>query len=276
MPGAATPRLGLIRPLGTDAVQQLRLSIGSTQDSVEANTAIDGQGSLASRPVSTAPTPGIRGRYYFVTGDPDTTQNNRLWRDMGTSWVEVGSTLGGLAVTGTGPGSITIAAQNSLYLGTSGGQANVYATSTNRAAMQFSNTGGDFGQGFTNIYGTVFVYKQDGVTYENIKAASFVVNSDKVFKKDVEPISSPLAVIGSLKGVYHGWVDKGNDRKDFGFIAQDVQKVVPELVATSSGAGASTLGIDYMRVVPILVEAVKAQQKQIATLTARVTALEKA
>jgi hypothetical protein len=51
---------------------------------------LDDQGVLTSRPVSTPGSPGIRGRYYFVTGDTDTTQNGRLWRDYGTGWLEIG------------------------------------------------------------------------------------------------------------------------------------------------------------------------------------------
>lgn len=64
------------------------------------SAALDDQGILADRPVSTVSTPGIAGRYYFVTGDADPAQNGRLYRDNGTGWNEiasVGSTSGTLA-----------------------------------------------------------------------------------------------------------------------------------------------------------------------------------
>jgi hypothetical protein len=53
------------------------------------NVAKDDQGTLAARPVSTPVSPGIAGRYFYVTGDADAAQNGRLWRDTGMSWVEV-------------------------------------------------------------------------------------------------------------------------------------------------------------------------------------------
>ena len=46
-----------------------------------------------------------------------------------------------------------------------------------------------------------------------------------------------------------------------GFIAQDVQKVVPEIVATSPVTGLES--VDYARVTPLLVEALKAQEQRL-------------
>lgn len=52
--------------------------------------ALDDQGTLAARPVSTVGAPSNKpGRYWYVTGDGDATQNGRLWRDTGAGWVEV-------------------------------------------------------------------------------------------------------------------------------------------------------------------------------------------
>src|SRR4051812_12191267 len=45
--------------------------------------AMDDQGLLSARPVSTAGTPGKRGRYYYAT------DSGQLFRDTGTSWVEI-------------------------------------------------------------------------------------------------------------------------------------------------------------------------------------------
>lgn len=48
--------------------------------------AMDDQGILANRPVSTSGSPGKKGRYYFVTGDSTASNNGILWRDHGTGW----------------------------------------------------------------------------------------------------------------------------------------------------------------------------------------------
>lgn len=53
-----------------------------------------------------------------------------------------------------------------------------------------------------------------------------------------------------------------------GFIAQDVDKILPQLVKTDEFSGLESVG--YMAVIPILVEAIKEQQKQIDALKAEV------
>lgn len=53
--------------------------------------AMDDQGTLANRPVSTGGSPGKRGRYYMVKGDSIAANNGILWRDNGTGWDEVGT-----------------------------------------------------------------------------------------------------------------------------------------------------------------------------------------
>lgn len=75
---------------------------------VEAKGAIDDQGTYALRPVSTPGTPGIRGRYYMVKGDPDLTKNGILWRDHGTGWDAVPQSVALDAQTRTS--NITISA----------------------------------------------------------------------------------------------------------------------------------------------------------------------
>lgn len=72
------------------------------------NVALDDQGVLSARLPSTVGAPSLKpGRYWFVTGDSDATQNGRLWRDMGAGWVEVAmnrrpvlASLPGSAMTG--------------------------------------------------------------------------------------------------------------------------------------------------------------------------------
>lgn len=80
-----TTRMGLSRPTTTEAPLGPAAFIALT-DELDPICALDDQGILASRPVSTPSTPGIRGRYYFVTGDPDPSQNGNLWRDNGIGW----------------------------------------------------------------------------------------------------------------------------------------------------------------------------------------------
>jgi hypothetical protein len=85
-----TSRLTLPSPQSTESPNG-PVQIAALTAVLDPNVAYDAQGNLASRPVSTPANPGIRGRYYFVTGDSDSTQNNRRYRDFGTGWIEIGA-----------------------------------------------------------------------------------------------------------------------------------------------------------------------------------------
>ncbi|MCK4500831.1 tail fiber domain-containing protein, partial [Candidatus Babeliales bacterium] len=90
--------------------------------------------------------------------------------------------------------------------------------------------------------------------------------SDKRWKKNISPIPSSLDKITGLSGVEFDWrTDEFPDHdfdsgRQIGFIAQDVLKVLPELVKQDDKGYYS---IEYSKVVPVLVNAVKEQQQQI-------------
>ena len=58
-----------------------------------------------------------------------------------------------------------------------------------------------------------------------------------------------------------------------GFVAQDLEQVLPQLVQTEPDTGLKTVG--YSGVIPVLVEAIKAQQRQIDALKAEVESLRR-
>ena len=103
----------------------------------------------------------------------------------------------------------------------------------------------------------------------NIKATGTITPSDRRFKQNINPLQNSLAKILSLNGVSYDWrtkefPNKGFDEtKQLGFIAQEVEKVFPEVVRTGSDG---FKGVDYVKLIPALVEALKAQQKQIDEL----------
>lgn len=106
--------------------------------------------------------------------------------------------------------------------------------------------------------------------------------SDKRIKKDVERIDSPdmLEKVRQLVGVsYHldmskvpphgrlgrnsGTNDEGISDRQFGFIAQEVEKIFPEVVFTG---GDDFKGLQYSRFAPILVEALKQLTDEVRAL----------
>lgn len=103
----------------------------------------------------------------------------------------------------------------------------------------------------------------------NAEAQAFLYTSDKRLKDNIETIQDPLQKVQALRGVTWNW--KKDGKADVGFIAQEVEQVLPELVATKDDGYKA---VQYANLVWVLVEAVKEQQKQIDALTAKVEALE--
>jgi endosialidase-like protein len=96
-------------------------------------------------------------------------------------------------------------------------------------------------------------------------AQAFVQTSSRRFKNDVKPIEKPLEKISQLKGVRFTWNEEKGGQKDIGFIAEDVAKVIPELVSWEED-GENARGVNYDHLVAVAIEGIKAQQSQIETL----------
>jgi hypothetical protein len=94
-----------------------------------------------------------------------------------------------------------------------------------------------------------------------IKANAFVTYSDKRLKEDIRPIENALDKVMRMEGVSYSWKNDGGS--SLGFIAQDLEKIVPEVVVYDTSGGA---GVDYAKLTSVLVEAVKAQQVELAEL----------
>ncbi|OXL37723.1 hypothetical protein CA284_19790 [Enterobacter mori] len=88
--------------------------------------------------------------------------------------------------------------------------------------------------------------------------------SDESLKEDIRPLEGSLDKILKLEGVSYTW--KENKSQDVGLIAQNVEKVYPELVKTEGGKKQ----VDYQKLVAPLIEAVREQQNEIKALKADV------
>lgn len=97
-----------------------------------------------------------------------------------------------------------------------------------------------------------------------ITSPFFYSESDISLKENIQPIDSALEKVLSLFGVSFDW--KANKSKSIGLIAQQVEKVVPEIVSTTN-RGYKT--VSYDSVIPLLIEAIKEQQEQINDLKSK-------
>lgn len=91
--------------------------------------------------------------------------------------------------------------------------------------------------------------------------------SDIRLKENIKPIESALDKVSKLQGVTFDWKNKSEDildiKEDIGFIAQDVQKVLPELVRENDNG---MLSMRHQGIAPILLEAIKELKAEIEEL----------
>ena len=183
---------------------------------------------------------------------------------------------------------------NGGFFTTTYNTTNAPASSANGGlSVGWNQSGGNADVDFYNIYNNaptsfVFAQKTGASTYTNlvtidnggtvntagsITAGSFVYqSSDRRLKTNITGLDpqTALADVLKLQGVSFNWKKDGTP--DIGLIAQDVQKVFPQLVSTDSTTGYEKL--DYENLVAPLIEAVKEQQAEIDGLKAQVQTLE--
>ncbi len=98
-----------------------------------------------------------------------------------------------------------------------------------------------------------------------VRAPLFLTSSDRRLKSNIVPIETPLEKVLKLNGVsYKLNIEiEANNRKHFGFIAQDLKEIIPEIVFEDSNG---SLSVDYIAIIPHLVEAIKLQNQEIEEL----------
>ena len=136
---------------------------------------------------------------------------------------------------------------------------------------QLYNTNSSSSLGGYSFYWGYLYAAQPFFTYDP------VITSDKNFKTDIKDFDVVKDKLNLLRPVKYklsipqanGDVTGGGEQ--FGLIAQEVQKLYPEIVVAR---GDGILGIRYTELIPILIKAYQEQQAELETLKARVAKLE--
>ena len=95
-----------------------------------------------------------------------------------------------------------------------------------------------------------------------VSATDFNSTSDINLKENIKIIENPIEKVSQLNGVSFDWKD--NHQSSAGVIAQDVEKVLPEIIRENDGSKS----VNYNGLIGLLIEAIKEQQKQIDELKA--------
>ena len=133
----------------------------------------------------------------------------------------------------------------------------------------------------TTITGSLYVSGSYGGSAGAISASGDIVadgdviaynSSDIRLKDNIQVIKGSLDKIGEIRGVEFDWNDKspGWARErghDVGVIAQEVQKIIPEIVIERKNG---YLGVDYKRIVPLLIESIKELKQEVEDLKKKV------
>jgi len=173
-------------------------------------------------------------------------------------------------------GTTNVYAPGNLLVGTT-------STSTSSPGVLIRNVGGDNGQitviktqsgtldCIENYHSGSYV---GGLTYSNT-ATALVTSSDKRLKTNIKTSSSAMGIIEQVQVVSHDWINDSSSVR-FGLIAQELNNVFPEAVRVGNNGEEiqKVWGVDYARLVPVILKAIQEQQALITALTTRITALE--
>ena len=210
------------------------------------------------------------------------------------------NTGGDLKLLSTGAVGVTIAATTgaatfSGRVNGAGGDGNGILIPPNGSALTLPTTGLSFLTGYNTSYITSYnttsgqagIYFNaaflnlsnlgTGTVYSNAGSLTNTNPSDERLKENIKDLSWGLNEILQIKPVSYNWIDdKANQGKQYGFVAQDVQKVIPELVKEfiiPANEELETeelvrLGLDKEAIFVGLVKAIQEQQAQIEELKA--------
>jgi hypothetical protein len=125
----------------------------------------------------------------------------------------------------------------------------------------------------------------NGERWDDVVADDFINASDRRLKKQIHALHYGLDAIMQLKPVQYKYLDDHDSEKDhLGLIAQEVLDIIPEVVATHDVDADSTgrlvrtkneyLGLNYVALVPVLIQSIQEQQTEIEELRAEKADLE--
>ncbi len=162
-------------------------------------------------------------------------------------------------------GGRNINGSRNVFIGYEAGYNNFYITKSNKLVIANGPRTinqlitGDFRALKVDVGGSLHV------------AVSLTQGSDGRLKKDIKPLTHALDAILQLQGKTYRWKEDTAfaNKKDIGLVAQEVEKVFPELVAEDERG---YKGIAYSKLTAVLIEAIKEQQQQ---FTVEITALQK-
>ena len=197
-------------------------------------------------------------------------------------------------ITDAGTGNIIYRSGTQTFQNAAGSKTMVVLNAANSVDLNYNNatkfqttntgisvTGNVRSSAGAIITGSIFVSGSIGADEGAISASGDIIadgdvvafnSSDERLKDNIEVIQGSLDKIDGIRGVEFDWNEKapGWARErghDVGVIAQEVQKVIPEIVVERKNG---YLGVDYKRIVPLLIESIKELKQEVEILKKKV------
>ena len=127
-----------------------------------------------------------------------------------------------------------------------------------------------FDAGSDTLSGPEVLFTSSGAGHfdDDVVAFSNSTGSDKRLKKNIKPIPYGLKEVLQINPVEYDWKEKRDKAHDIGVIAQEIEKIIPEVVKEHEDLKTEKefKTVDYGKMVSVLIKAVQEQQQQIEEL----------
>ena len=132
-------------------------------------------------------------------------------------------------------------------------------------ALQLDMSEGGNAQFLGNISGSQIEASGDVIAFGS---------SDERLKDNIKPITEPLWKVSQIGGYTFDWNEKPDtyEGHDVGVVAQEIHKVLPEVVAERSNG---YLGVKYEKIVPLFIESIKELKKEVEDIKQKCDCLNK-
>ena len=211
--------------------------------------------------VNTGGSATAMGKYNTASADASMALNR------GTTATNQASTSMGLGTTADNVAMLAIGVNNAAGLGDTTTDQYYYADGQYTGAppgvaFVIGNGDVDTSNGLAGSNpSNAFIVNYDGSA---TLSGDLTINSDARLKSNIISLGSTLAKLLMIDGKSYTMKSNESESK-IGLLAQDVQKAFPELVKTTNDSD-QTLSVNYQGLIPVLINAIKEQQKQIDEL----------
>ena len=255
-PTGTAPANNASAPINVTATTQTKTGILSSGDSFVAPNMTANQFCIGTSCVTSWGQAGGSATWASVTGKPYAFNQSA---DVGAS-----PSFGNATLTNTSP--------TMYFVDTDHRSAMIHNNSNLLYVLRGCGNGSSSWCAYNGVWPLyINLENNDAVFGGNVYAPAFLYSSDRRLKDNITPIQDALSKIVELSGVNFNWKSGARaGQADVGVVAQEVQGVLPEAVHTDASG---YLSVDYPKLVPLLIQAVKEQQVQIEALKAQMDAL---